>query len=57
MKTRKTTKKAAARQPKTQPLNVNIECVEEICDESIATIMALRALVARLASELKEARK
>jgi hypothetical protein len=37
--------------------NVNIEYVEAIADESIATIMALRALVRQLATELKEVRK
>jgi hypothetical protein len=55
MKKPKTTKKkAAAVKPKT---NVNVEYVEEIADESIATIMALRALVRQLATELQEARK
>jgi hypothetical protein len=55
MKTAKTTKKkAAAVKPKT---NVNVEYVEEIADESIATIMALRSLVRLLAEELKGARK
>lgn len=52
-----TQKKAAARQPKTRTHNVNVEYVERIADESIATIMALRALVAQLASELEEVRK
>ena len=56
MKKPKTTKKAAAVKPKTIH-NVNIEYVEAIADESIATIMALRALVRQLATELKEARK
>ena len=55
MKTKKTTK-AAAVKPKTKHLNVNIEYVEQIADESIATIMALRALVRQLAEAL-EARK
>jgi hypothetical protein len=55
MKTAKATKKkAAAVKPKT---NVNIEYVEAIADESIATIMALRGLVRLLAEELKEIRK
>jgi hypothetical protein len=55
MKKPKTTKKkAAAVKPKT---NVNVEYVEEIADESIATIMALRSLVRLLAEELKEIRK
>jgi len=57
MKKPKTTKKkAAAVKPKTIH-NVNVEYVEEIADESIATIMALRGLVRLLAEELKEARK
>jgi hypothetical protein len=56
MKKPKTTKKAPAVKAKTIH-NVNIEYVEAIADESIATIMALRALVRQLATELKEARK
>jgi hypothetical protein len=55
MKKPKTTKKAAAVKPKTA--NIDIEYVEQIADESIATIMALRSLVRLLADELKEARK
>jgi hypothetical protein len=55
MKKPKTTKKAAAVKPK--PTNINIAYVEEIADESIATIMALRALVRQLTEQLKEARK
>ena len=51
---KKTTKKAAAVKPKT---NINVEYVEAIADESIATIMALRALVRQLATELEEVRK
>ena len=54
MKTRKSTKKAAAVKPKTSNLNVNVEYVEEIADEAIATIMALRALVRQLATELED---
>jgi hypothetical protein len=57
MKKTKTTKKSAAVKPKTSNLNVNLEYVEAIADESIATIMALRALVRQLATELEEARK
>jgi uncharacterized lipoprotein YmbA len=57
MKTAKSTKKASApKAPKTN-LNVNVEYLEQIADESIATIMALRALVRQLATELEEARK
>jgi uncharacterized lipoprotein YmbA len=56
MKTAKGTKKASApKAPKTN-LNINVEYVEQIADESIATIMALRALVRQLATELEEAR-
>jgi len=58
MKPAKRTKKAsAAKAPKTSNLNVNVEYLEQIADESIATIMALRALVRQLAIELEEARK
>jgi len=52
-----TKKKASARKAPKTTLNVNVEYVEAIADESIATIMALRALVRQLANELKEARK
>ncbi len=56
MKPAKSTKKASTRKaPKTT--NINVEYVEQIADESIATIMALRSLVRLLADELKEARK
>ena len=51
-----TKKKASARKAPKTNLNVNIEYVEEIADESIATIMALRALVRQLANALQEAR-
>jgi hypothetical protein len=57
MKTAKSTKKASARKAPKTTLNVNVEYVEQIADESIATIMALRALVRQLATELEEARK
>jgi hypothetical protein len=58
MKPAKGTKKASARKaPKATTLNVNVEYLEQIADESIATIMALRALVRQLAIELEEARK
>jgi hypothetical protein len=58
MKPAKSTKKKASapKAPKTT-LNVNVEYVEQIADESIATIMALRALVRKLATELQEVRK
>jgi hypothetical protein len=52
-----TKKKASARKaPKTNYLNVNVAYVQEIADEAVATIMALRALVEQLAAE-KEGRK
>lgn len=57
MKPAKNTKKASARKAPKTHLNVNVEYVEAIADESIATIMALRALVRKLATELEEARK
>jgi hypothetical protein len=56
MKTKKTTSKAPAVKAKTNYLNVNVAYVQEIADEAIATIMALRALVEQLAAE-KEKRK
>ncbi len=52
-----TKKKASARKAPKTTLNVNVEYLEQIADESIATIMALRALVRQLANELEEARK
>jgi hypothetical protein len=56
MKPAKSTKTASApKAPKTN-LNVNVEYVEQIADESIATIMAMRTLVRQLANALQEAR-
>ncbi len=52
-----TKKKASARKAPKTNLEVNVEYVEQIADESIATIMALRALVRQLTTELEEARK
>jgi hypothetical protein len=57
MKTAKSTKKASASKAPKANLNINVEYVEQIADESIATIMALRALVRQLATALEEARK
>ena len=54
MKKKPTTKKAAAVKPKT--LNVNLAYVDEIADESIATFMALRALIHRQADEIANLR-
>ena len=48
-----TKKKAAAVKPKTD-LQVNIEYVEQIADEAIATVMVLRALVRQLAMKLED---
>ena len=55
MKPAKKPKKVAKSSPaKNRILNVNVEYVEEIADEAIATIMALRALVRQLAMELED---
>jgi hypothetical protein len=57
MKTaKKTTKKAAAVKPKARNYNVNIEYVNEIADESIATIMALRSLIGQLVTQLEKSK-
>ena len=55
MKTAKRTKKKASvlKAPKTN-LNVNVEYLEQIADEAIATVMALRALVVQLANQLED---
>ena len=56
MKTAKTTKKkASAKAPKTT-VTANLDYVYRIADEAIATIMAMRAVIATLADE-KEDRK
>jgi hypothetical protein len=57
MKPAKSTKKSSAPKAPKTTLNINVEYVEQIADESIATLMALRALVRQLATELEEARK
>jgi hypothetical protein len=49
MKTKKPAKKTAAAKPK--PSTINLEYVNEIADESIATILALRALVNQLVAQ------
>ena len=56
MKTAKSKPKKVAGRPaaKNTNLNVNVEYVEQIADESIATIMALRGLVRMLANELED---
>lgn len=55
MKTKKTTKKVA-KPCQAKTLNVNIAYVDQIIDESIATMMAMRALIHELIAD-KEARK
>jgi len=54
MKKKLTTKKAAAVKPKT--INVNLDYVDQIFDESIATMMAMRALIHELVAENKSLR-
>ncbi len=57
MKTAKTTKKkASARKAPKTTVTANLDYVNQIADEAIATIMALRAVIATLANE-KEAKK
>ena len=57
MKPAKSTKKKVAKAPaKAKEINVNLDYVTEIADGAVATIMALRGLVAMLVAE-KEARK
>jgi hypothetical protein len=57
MKTaKKTTKKAAAVKPKARNYNVNTEYVNQIADESIATIMALRGLINQLVAQLEKSK-
>ena len=55
MKPAKSTKKQASvrKAPKTD-IQVNVEYVEQIADEAISTIMALRALVGQLALKIEE---
>jgi hypothetical protein len=55
MKTAKKPKaKATAVKPKARHYNVNIEYVNEIADESIATIMALRSLIGQLVAQAED---
>jgi hypothetical protein len=54
MKTAKSTKKASARKAPKTNLQVNIEYVEQIADEAIATVMVLRALVRQLSMKLED---
>lgn len=57
MKPAKTTKKKVAKATaaaKNTGLNVNVEYIEQIADEAISTIMALRGLVRMLVAELED---
>jgi len=55
MKPAKSTKKASARKaPKAANLQVNVEYLEQIADEAIATIMAMRALIGQLAAQQED---
>jgi len=57
MKTTKKPKaKATAVKPKTRNYNVNIEYVNQIADESIATIMALRSLIGQLVAQQEKSK-
>jgi hypothetical protein len=57
MKTTKKPKaKAAAVKPKARNYNVNLEYVNKIADESIATIMALRGLINQLVAQLEKSK-
>jgi len=51
-----TKKKASARKAPKTTVTANLDYVNQIADEAIATIMALRAVIATLADE-KEGRK
>jgi hypothetical protein len=54
MKPAKNTKKASVRKAPKTNLQVNVEYVNQIADEAISTIMALRALVGQLAMKIEE---
>jgi hypothetical protein len=56
MKPAKSTKKASAPKAPKTVYNINVEYVEQIADESIATIMALRGLVRMQNIEIGELR-
>jgi len=51
-----TKKKASARKAPKTTVTANLDYVNQIADEAIATIMAMRAVIATLANE-KEAKK
>jgi hypothetical protein len=52
----KTAKKPKAKAPavKARKYNVNLAYVEQIADESIATIMAMRSLIAQLVAQAED---
>jgi hypothetical protein len=55
----KTTKKPKAKATAVKPprqYNVNIEYVNQIADESIATIMAFRSLIGRLVAQQEKSK-
>jgi hypothetical protein len=55
----KTTKKPKAKATAVKPprqYNVNIEYVNQIADESIATIMALRSLIGQLVAQQEKSK-
>jgi len=54
MKNKPTTKKPAAVKPKATTRTINLAYVEQIADESIATIMALRSLIAQLVAQAED---
>jgi len=57
MKTAKRTRKKVAKAPAAaKQLNVNLDYVDQIFDESIATMMAMRALIHELVAENKTLR-
>jgi hypothetical protein len=51
MKNKPTTKKPAAVKPKATTRTINLAYVEQIADEAIATVLALRAVIVQLADE------
>lgn len=57
MKTAKRAQKKVAKAPakaKNHDFKINVEYVERIADEAIATVMAMRSLVRQLATELED---
>ena len=57
MKTAKRTKKKVAKAPApAKEFNVNVDYVEQIADESVATTMAMRGLIRMQSIEITELR-